>query len=356
MLSFIPQFILRRCYIFLILVLSLTGPVNSTSAETFSTDDETNNIQVFKHASPSVVYVTNQTVVRDPRSFSLHTVPRGTGTGFIWSRDGIVVTNFHVIEGARQILITLQDQSSWKARVVGLAPEKDLAVLQIDAPGNKLQPLPLGDSTSLNVGRKVLAIGNPFGLDTTLTVGVVSALGREIESPNNRKIRNVIQTDAAINPGNSGGPLLDSQGRLIGVNAAIYSPSGASVGIGFAIPVDTVKKIIPQLIEHGRLVRPVIGIEVAPEQWAQSNGIKGVPVMRVSEGSPAAKVGLEGIQRNAYGTPVLGDVIVGIDDTTIENYDDLLSTLERHKPGEDVTLVIVRRGKILKREIELAAP
>ncbi|MCE3254099.1 MAG: hypothetical protein K0Q67_3119, partial [Cellvibrio sp.] len=224
----------------------------SASVQAFSTDDERNSVEVFEAARPSVVFVTNQQLARDPYSFDLVTVPRGSGTGFVWNDKGYIVTNYHVVEGARQITITLQDQSNWPAEVVGLAPERDIAVLKIDAKKAKLNALPLGDSGDLRVGRKVLAIGNPFGLDATLTTGVVSALGREIISPNQRKITNVIQTDAAINPGNSGGPLLNSEGKLIGVNTMIYSPSGASAGIGFAIPVNTVKEVVPELIEHGR--------------------------------------------------------------------------------------------------------
>ncbi|RZA05367.1 MAG: trypsin-like serine protease, partial [Moraxellaceae bacterium] len=249
-------------------VISFMVAANAVNAAEFSTDDERNSMQVFEHARPSVVFVTNEQLARDPRSYDLMTVPAGTGTGFIWSADGYIVTNYHVVEGARKVMITLQDQTSYPAKIVGLAPERDLAVLKITTPNEKLSALPLGDSSQLSVGRKVLAIGNPFGLDATLTTGVVSALGREIESPNQRKIGNVIQTDAAINPGNSGGPLLNSQGQLIGVNTMIYSPSGASAGIGFAIPVDTVKDVVPQLIAHGRIIRPVIGIEVAPDQWA----------------------------------------------------------------------------------------
>jgi len=342
--------------LWLLALLAGLLPTITANAANFATDDERNNIQVFKQASPAVVYVTNQAVVRDPYSFNLHTVPRGAGTGFVWNQDGYIVTNYHVIEGARKVTITLQDQSRWQARLVGAAPEKDLAVLHIEAPRDKLLPLPLGDSSALSVGRKVLAIGNPFGLDTTLTVGVVSALGREIDAANNRKIRGVIQTDAAINPGNSGGPLLDSQGRLIGVNTAIYSPSGASVGIGFAIPVNTVNKIVPQLIKHGRLVRPVLGIEVAPEQWAQRNGISGVPILRATRGLPAAKAGLEGIKRDAWGATVLGDVIIGIDDHVIKSYDDLLTALESYQAGEEVELAFVRQGKIHKRSLQLIAP
>ncbi len=336
-------------YVFLVLL-------TLASSHASATEDERNNIQVFKQASPAVVYVTNNTVVRNRYSFDLQTVAQGSGTGFVWDKKGHIVTNFHVVEEARQINITLQDQTTWPAKVVGLAPDRDLVVLKIDAPPEKLTPLVKGDSSYLTVGNKVLAIGNPFGLDTTLTVGVISALGREIQAPNNRKIRNVIQTDAAINPGNSGGPLLNSAGELIGVNTAIYSPSGTSVGIGFAIPINTVKKTIPELIENGRLVRPVLGIEVAPEHWAQRNGIKGVPVLRASPGGPARAAGLKGITRNQWGATVLGDIIIGIDDQVIETYDDLLTALETHKPGDRVELNFVRDGRIQTTKLVLTAP
>ncbi len=328
----------------------------SASVQAFSTDDEQNSVEVFEASRPSVVFVTNQQIARDPYSFDMITVPRGSGTGFVWDEKGYIVTNFHVVEGARKITITLQDQSNWPAVVVGLAPERDLAVLKIDAPKAKLKALPLGDSGDLRVGRKVLAIGNPFGLDATLTTGVVSALGREIESPNQRKITNVIQTDAAINPGNSGGPLLNSEGKLIGVNTMIYSPSGASAGIGFAIPVNTVKEVVPELIAHGRIVRPVLGIAVAPDQWARQIGIEGVPILRVEPNSPAAEAGLQGAKRNNWGQISLGDVIVAIEDYPVTNDDQLLSTLERYKPGDKVTVSVVRDGKLLTRNLRLVAP
>ncbi len=328
----------------------------SATVQAFSTDDEKNSVEVFEAARPSVVFVTNQQLARDPYSFDLVTVPRGSGTGFVWDEKGYIVTNFHVVEGARKITITLQDQSNWPAEVVGLAPERDIAVLKITAPKDKLQALPLGDSGDLRVGRKVLAIGNPFGLDATLTTGVVSALGREIESPNQRKITNVIQTDAAINPGNSGGPLLNSEGRLIGVNTMIYSPSGASAGIGFAIPVNTVKEVVPELITHGRIVRPVLGIGVAPDHWAQQIGIEGVPILRVHPNSPAADAGLQGAKRNAWGQITLGDVIVAIEDRPVTNDDQLQSALEHYKPGDEVTVSIVREGKLLTRKVRLIAP
>lgn len=335
----------------------ITGAgVLSTAVQAFSTDDERNSMEVFEAARPSVVFVTNQQLARDPYSFDLVTVPRGSGTGFVWSEKGYIVTNFHVIEGARKITITLQDQSNWPAEVVGLAPERDIAVLRIDVPKNKLAVLPLGDSADLRVGRKVLAIGNPFGLDATLTTGVISALGREIISPNQRKITNVIQTDAAINPGNSGGPLLNSKGELIGVNTMIYSPSGASAGIGFAIPVNTVKEVVPELIEHGRLVRPVLGIAVAPDHWAAQIGIEGVPILRVEPNSPADEAGLQGARRNAWGQISLGDIIVAIDEQPTANDDQLLSALENYKPGDSVNISVVRDGKLIITKIRLAAP
>jgi S1-C subfamily serine protease len=220
------------------------------------TDDERETIALFEQASPSVVYITSLSVRRDLFTLNVLEIPQGTGSGFVWDDAGHIVTNFHVIQNADRAQVTLADRSTWVAELVGVAPAKDLAVLRIDAPAAKLRPLPVGSSEDLRVGQTVLAIGDPFGLDQTLTTGVISALGREIESVAQIPIRDVIQTDAAINPGNSGGPLLDSSGRLIGVNAAIYSPSGAYAGIGFSIPVDTVKWVVPELIEHGELRRP----------------------------------------------------------------------------------------------------
>ena len=338
------------------LVVLIVFTTGASTTPVFSTDDEQNTTQVFNSASPSVVYVTNESLVRDRWTLRLHSVPQGAGSGFVWDQNGHIVTNFHVIEGARKVTITLQDRSEWPAEVVGSAPEKDLAVLKIAAPPERLTPLVPGNSAGLAVGRKVLAIGNPFGLDTSLTTGVVSAIGREIEATQNRTIRNVIQTDAAINPGNSGGPLLDSSGRLIGVNTAIYSPNGASAGIGFAIPVDTVKKIVPELIVHGRLVRPILGIEPAPDQWARQYGFDGVAILRTAPGMPAEHVGLRGIFRRQRGGWQLGDVIVGLDRQPVENYDDLLNILENHRPGDQISLSYKRNGEEHQTSITLAAP
>lgn len=334
----------------------LLATASASAAPEFATDDERNTIEVFEFASPSVVYVNRLQVVRDARSFDLLSIPRGAGTGFVWSDKGYIVTNYHVVEGAQQVSITLPDQTSWPAQIVGLAPDKDLAVLKIDAPKSKLKALPVGDSSELVVGRKVLAIGNPFGLDATLTTGVISALGREIEAPNHRKIRNVIQTDAAINPGNSGGPLLNSKGELIGVNTMIYSPSGASAGIGFAIPVNIVKEIVPQLIEYGRLVRPVFGVEFAPAYWSRQAGVEGVALLHVAPGYPAAKAGLRGAKRGYWGRVELGDIIIALDDTPTPNQDAFLTVLESHKPGDKLVVHFVREGRLQQTTVTLAAP
>jgi S1-C subfamily serine protease len=259
-----------------------------------------------------------------------------------------VVTNFHVIAGAHRLTVTLQDTTEYDAEVIGIAPEKDLAVLRMIDPPEDLSTLPLGDSSELTVGRKVLAIGNPFGLDTTLTTGVVSALGREIKAPSNRLIRGVIQTDAAINPGNSGGPLLNSLGQLVGVNTAIYSPSGASAGIGFAIPVNTVKEVVPQLISYGRVLRPIIGVELASDRWIRRYRINGLPVVRVYPGLPADTAGIKGAYRNSRGEIALGDVITHINDKPVRSNDDYLSALEDYEIGDTVT-VRSRRGDEDKR-------
>ncbi|PCI30013.1 MAG: 2-alkenal reductase [SAR324 cluster bacterium] len=318
------------------------------------TSDEANNISVFKRTNKSVVYVTNSQIQQDRFSLNVQEIPRGTGTGFIWNKQGLIVTNFHVIQSADRVTITLSDHSSWVGQLVGIAPDKDLAVLKIDAPPERLFPIMIGNSNKLEVGRKVLAIGNPFGLDATLTVGVVSALGREIDSVSGRKIKGVIQTDAAINPGNSGGPLLNSKGELIGVNTAIYSPSGGSSGIGFAIPVNTVKKIIPQLIKYGRIMRPIIGIHSAHDSIAKNYGIQGVIVVQVSSGGPAQQVGIVGFQRDSLGNTSLGDIIVEIEGQTIRNNDDLLSVLEAHKPGDVVSVKTVRNRKKKSFQVRLA--
>jgi S1-C subfamily serine protease len=317
--------------------------------------DETANIDVFKRISPSVVHITTLTTQREMFSRNVQQVPRGTGTGFVWDEQGHIVTNFHVIQGGNAARVTLNDQSSYSAQLVGAFPERDLAVLRINAARDKLPPIPIGTSRDLIVGQRVYAIGNPFGLDQTLTTGIVSALNREIESFNDRLIRGVIQTDAAINPGNSGGPLLDSAGRLIGVNSQIASPSGASAGIGFAIPVDEVNRVVPRLIRDGRVERPALGIAALPDTVNEALKLpKGVGIVQVTEGGPAAKAGIQPFRRSEEGGVVQGDVITAIDDHAVANLDDLLTQLEAHQPGDSVTLTLWRAGKTRRQTVSLA--
>jgi S1-C subfamily serine protease len=314
---------------------------------------EKSTIAVFREASPSVVHITAIAVQRDLFTLNLYQIPEGTGSGFIWDNSGNIITNFHVIQNADAAQVTLADQSNWKARRVGAAPDKDLAVLRIDAPANKLRAIPVGTSKDLQVGQSVFAIGNPFGLDQSLTTGVISALGREIESVTRRPIQGVIQTDAAINPGNSGGPLLDSAGRLIGVNTAIYSPSGASAGIGFAIPVDTVNRIVPELIRSGKVTRPGLGVQIAEDQLAERLGVTGVLVVEVVQGSGAAKAGLRPTRREASGRVRLGDVITSIDGKKIESPNELFLTLEKYKVGDSVNVSLLRDGKAVQVKVTL---
>ena len=317
-------------------------------------EDEQNNITVFKTVSPSVVNITTLESQRGFFSMDVTQVPRGTGSGFMWDDRGNIVTNFHVIQGASGARVTLSDQSTWKAALVGAFPDRDLAVLRIDAPREKIKPIPIGNSRDLVVGQKVYAIGNPFGLDQTLTTGIVSALDREIESVTQRPIRGVIQTDAAINPGNSGGPLLDSAGRLIGVTTAIFSPSGAYAGIGFAIPVDEVNRIVPRLIRDGKFIRPTLGIQAAPPNLQETLSLpKGVAIIGVVPDSPAQKAGLKPFMRAQDGNVIQGDIIVGIAGKPVTNVDELLSVLEQHQPGETVALSILRGQEKVEQQVTL---
>ena len=318
--------------------------------------DELANIDVFKRISPSVVHITTVATTRDFFNRAVQQVPRGTGTGFVWDAAGHIVTNFHVIQEGTGARVTLLDQTTWPARLVGAFPDRDLAVLKIDAPREKLPPIPIGSSRDLQVGQKVYAIGNPFGLDQTLTTGIVSALNREIESFNNRSIRGVVQTDAAINPGNSGGPLLDSAGRLVGVNTQIASPSGASAGIGFAIPVDEVNRVVPRLIRDGRITRPALGVSAASAQIHRALRLPdGVAVVQINPDGPAAKAGLQAFSRARDGSIVAGDVITAINDEPVASLDDMLTLLEKRQPGETVQLGVWRAGKARKVAAVLAS-
>ncbi len=318
--------------------------------------DEKATIALFHKASASVVYITTRTQQVDLWTRDVFEVPQGTGSGFVWDEEGHVVTNYHVVQGAGVAEVTLGEEG-YDAKLVGKAPDQDLAVLQIHASRDKLVPIRVGTSADIEVGQKVFAIGNPFGLDHTLTTGIVSALGRTIQSVTNRPIDGAIQTDAAINPGNSGGPLLDSGGRLIGVNTAIYSPSGASAGIGFAVPVDTVNRVVSELIAYGEVKRPRLGIgtddRISPAVTRRL-GIKGVLLLQVDGGSPADRAGLRATRRGRGGV-VLGDVLQEIDGKPVTSSDEFLGRLGNYRPGDTVTLTLWRDGQVRKVKAVLEA-
>ena len=328
------------------------------------TSSEMSTIQLFEQTTPSVVFINTFVQRIDAYSLNVMEVNAGEGSGFIWDKYGHVVTNFHVIRNAAKAEVTVRGAdgkiANYVATVRGIDPDKDVAVLTIDNTNGDLKPIPIGTSRNLKVGQSVLAIGNPFGLDHTLTTGVISGLGREVRSPTNRPITNVIQTDAAINPGNSGGPLLDSSGKLIGMNTAIYSPSGASAGIGFSIPVDTLRYEVDTLIRDGKIQRPIIGITYLDTSQAKLLGIdRGVLVLFAPEGSPAIEAGIRGTTKGAGGSIILGDVIIGVDDTEIVTEADLFRALETHKVGDTVTLTLLRKdsdsSKVMKVSLRLSA-
>jgi S1-C subfamily serine protease len=317
------------------------------------TEDERNTVSVFQRVAPATVFVNQKRVLMD--FFGTRTeVPAGSGSGFIWDRQGHVVTNFHVILQAQAVTVTLRDHKTYEATVVGTEPRKDIAVLRIQNPPGDLVPVTLRRSKlPLQVGQKTLAIGNPFGLDHTLTTGIVSALGREVEGIGGVTIRDMIQTDAAINPGNSGGPLLDSNGDLMGMNTMIFSRSGASAGIGFAVPASFIERIVPQIIKKGKAEQVGLGINIDPSgRLERSARIRGVIVLGVSPDSPAFKAGLRGIAQTSSGIQ-LGDVIVGIDAERVDDYDDLYNALDRHTAGDAVDVTVVREGQKAKLRTEL---
>ncbi|WP_110647483.1 S1C family serine protease [Salinicola peritrichatus] len=318
--------------------------------------DEQATIELFEKSRASVVYITTAQLVRDVWTRNVFSVPRGTGSGFIWDDAGHVVTNFHVIQGASEATVKLADGRDYRAALVGASPAHDIAVLKIGVGFKRPPAVPIGTSADLKVGQKVFAIGNPFGLDWTLTTGIVSALDRSLPGEaGGPTIDHLVQTDAAINPGNSGGPLLDSAGRLIGINTAIYSPSGASAGIGFAVPVDTVMRVVPQLIKSGKYIRPALGIEV-DEQLNQRllalTGNKGVFVLRVTPGSAAHKAGLAGVEITPQGI-VPGDRIIGVDGKATDDVAKLLARLDDRKVGDVVVLSVERAGESREVQVEL---
>ena len=320
--------------------LPIERPIPNELLET-----EKNTIEVFRRCAPSVVFVTNSRQVRTFRGLNVTEIPQGSGSGFIWDELGHVVTNYHVIRGSDALSVTFGDGASYDAHVVGFDPNKDLAVLRIRAQDRKLVPLQHGDSADLVVGQKVLAIGNPFGLDHTLTTGVISAVGREMPSLAGTLIEDVIQTDASINPGNSGGPLLDSSGRLIGINTSIIGPAGQSAGIGFAVPSSTVNRIVPQLIRFGKVRRAGLGVRILPDYVAERWGIEGVIVRDLSPGSAAQRAGLQPIRVDRRGSVTSFDLIVGIDDEPVSSYNDLYRVLDGRKAGESIQVHFDRSGR-----------
>jgi S1-C subfamily serine protease len=323
-----------------------------TPLEAQLTEDERNTIDVVRRTKNSVVFITNIQMVRD-FFFSEEEVARGTGSGFVWDDKGHIVTNYHVIEDGDRFMVSLPDGEQREARLVGKEEAKDIAVLRIEGNPGGLNPLSAGDSASLLVGQKVIAIGNPFGFDHTVTTGIVSAVGRSILGAGNVSIRDMIQTDASINPGNSGGPLLNSQGELIGMNTVIISSTGQYSGVGFAVPVDTIKKIVPQIIEYGRVIRPGLGVSFLAERYARRSGIIGLAILEVPEESDAYRAGLRGLERDRRGRLYAGDVLTAIDENPIKSYDDYYNALDSYKAGDRVTLTIKRGGKERKVDFTL---
>ncbi len=315
--------------------------------------DEEVAIKAFNLVSASVVFVTNKQASRD--LFHLHTadVEEDAGSGFVWDPNGYIVTNYHVVQNSDVVQVTLGDQSIWKAKRVGTDPDKDIAVLKIEAPAKLLPAIPIGTSSDLQVGQRVFAIGNPFGYDQTLTAGVISGLGREITGAGNRPIKGVIQTDAPMNPGNSGGPLLDSAGRVIGMNTAILSPTGAYAGIGFAIPVDCINWIVPELISGRAVARPNLGIATAPDHLVRRLGLDGALILTISPNTSAEKAGLRATRRDDSGKVALGDLIVAVDGEPVRTSDDLFRIIDKHKVGDQVPLTIVREGKKMDVQVHL---
>ena len=318
--------------------------------------DEQSNIELFRKASPCVVHIATLTRRRDPFSRNVLEIPEGTGTGFLYDDAGHIVTNYHVIRSAQAAKVRLADQSTWDAKLVGYEANKDLAVLKIEAPADRLRKIDIGESANLQVGQKVFAIGCPFGLDQTLTTGVISGLGREIESIGGLPIEGVIQTDAAINPGNSGGPLLDSAGRLIGVNTMIVSPSGAYSGVGFAVPVDIVNQVVPELIQHGRVEHAVPGLRLFDDQVSRRLGIQdGALVRDVFKNSGAAAAGIRPTYEDEEGNIQLGDVLIEVGGRKIKSTIDLLKALDGPKPGDSIRVTLLRNGHLQTVDVLLQA-
>ncbi|MCP4914197.1 MAG: PDZ domain-containing protein [Oligoflexia bacterium] len=323
-------------------------------------ESEKNTINIFKENVKSVVNVSNIKNIRRGGFFSGYEemeVPSGQGSGFVWDNDGHIVTNFHVVQGGDSFLISFhKDSKQYKAKFVGGEPKKDIAVLKLIEKPKNLIPLKVGSSKDLQVGQKALAIGNPFGLDHTITSGIISALGRRIKGYAGVTIQGMIQTDCSINPGNSGGPLLDSQGQLIGVNTMIFSASGSSAGVGFAVPVGTVKSIVPQLIKNGKVTRPGLGIGLLEDHVKLYFGIEeGIVIKTVLDDGPAKKAGLKGMGRDRSGRYIFGDIILKVAGKKVNTFDDIYQVLEDFKVGDRVEIEYLRDGKTQKVKLNLGA-
>lgn len=325
------------------------------------TDDlmpvETKTIEIYRKAVPATVNVSNIKLARN-FFYGEVEVPQGAGSGFVWDMQGHIVTNFHVVQGGSTFVVTFHnDPKQYKATIVGTAPEKDIAVLKLEEKPAKLTPISVGTSKDLQVGQYSFAIGSPFGLDYTLTSGVISALGRKIDGIGGVKINDMIQTDAAINMGNSGGPLLNSSSNLIGMNTVIFSTSGSSAGLGFAVPVDTINTIVPQLIKHGKIIRPGIGIGIVPESMKQRmiQSTKGLVISYIDAKGGAAEAGLKGMTQDQYGRIYIGDIILSVDGQDVNNLDDIYQVIEKKKIGDTVDVKYTRDGKTLKTKIKLKA-
>lgn len=319
-------------------------------------EDEKSTIELFENSRDSVVFITTRQRVMDAWTRNIFSVPSGTGSGFIWDDNGHIITNLHVIKGASEAIVRLADGRDYKASLVGASPAHDIAVLRIGIGFQRPAPVPIGTSHDLKVGQKVFAIGNPFGLDWTLTTGIVSALDRSLPGGDGRTIDNLIQTDAAINPGNSGGPLLDSAGRLIGINTAIYSPSGASAGIGFSVPVDTVNRVVPQIISRGKYIRPAMGITVDSKlnsRLTQHLKLTGVIILNISPGSAADTAGLQGATITPEGNIIANDIIVELENKPTDSVEKLLARIDSYKVGDTIKITVLRRGERIEVPVTL---
>lgn len=336
----------------LLFVLLFSLPILSFSEDLLP--EETRVINIYKNAVPSVVNVAN---IKSAETFFYGKVevPQGTGTGFIWDNEGHIVTNYHVVRGGNSFIVTFhKDKTQYKAQVVGVAPRSDIAVLKLRRLPQEVSPINIGESSTLQVGQMAMALGNPYGFDHSISKGIISALGRKIDGVGGVKIHDMIQTDAAINQGNSGGPLLNSNGEVIGVNTMIVSRSGSSAGLGFAVPVDTVKRIVPQLIKHGKIIRPGLQVGVLEEEIREHYvGKKGAALSYVDPNGPAGKAGLKGMMRDRFGRIFVGDVILKINSQEVNSLDDLYHELGKYRVGDSITIEYLRDDKKKKVKVKL---